>query len=241
MTARAASAPRFLPVGRTPPSKETALRAPRQIDLEDLIAEADTPDISVASAKARARTQRRNAAPPPPPTPAPRRIMPPFERQRAQLPAELEQAARQVLKDYLMAQVGERVTANYAPTVRGGQKRDMGSDIRDARTTIDLIRAQLGDDVMRDIEWFIAAVVTRADGTPMRFADSGAMIAPGKSPEAQRWAGYGALVRSLSVLAKFYNRQRALGKTDTPATPADKENMKQLLATLAERRRARNS
>lgn len=207
-------------------------RTPKQIDLEELIAE-KTGDISVAATKAAGRER---------PSPTPRRVTPPFERQKAQLPEELEQAARQVLKDYLLAQVGPRVTASYRPAEgRGGQRRDMGSDVRDARATIELIRAQLGDDVMRDIEWFIAAVVTRADGTPMRFGDSGAMIAPGKSAEAQRWAGYGALFRSLSVLAKFYARQRALGKTDAPPSTQDKENLKQLLSTLAERRKARIS
>ena len=74
----------------------------------------------------------------------------------------------------------------------------------------------------------------------MRFGDSGAMIAPGKSAEAQRWAGYGALVRTLSVLNKFYQRQRALGKMGEPPSVEDKENLKQLLSTLAERRRNRN-
>lgn len=208
-------------------------RIPRQIDLEELIAQ-KAGDISVSAAKA-----KKAPTPPPPPT---RRYTPPFERQKAQLPAELEDAARQVLRDYLLAQVGPRVTASYAPQeVRGGKARDMGTDVRDARATIELIRAQLGDEVMRDIEWFIAAVVTRADGSPMRFGDSGAMIAPGKSAEAQRWAGYGALWRSLSVLAKFYGRQRALGKLGETPSVSDKENLTQLLSTLAERRKNRIS
>ncbi len=205
-------------------------RIPKQIDIEDLIAE-KTGDVSVAASKATKATPAQ-----------PRRVTPPFERHRPQLPAELEMAARQVLRDYLLAQVGPRVTTSYKPPeVRGGKPRDMGTDVRDARATIELIRAQLGDEVMRDIEWFIAAVVTRADGTPMRFGDSGAMIAPGKSAEAQRWAGYGALVRTLSVLARFYSRQRALGKLgETPSTQ-DKESLKQVLGALAERRKNRVS
>jgi hypothetical protein len=207
-------------------------RPPKQIDLEDLIAET-AGDVSVAASKIKKRE-------PTPPTP--KRVTPPFERHRAQLPAELEMAARQVLRDYLLAQVGPRVTTSYKPPeARGGKPRDMGSDVRDAKATIELIRAQLGDDVMRDVEWFIAAVVTRADGTPMRFADSGAMIAPGKSAEAQRWAGYGALARTLSVLARFYSRQRALGKLGESASQDDKDNLKQLLSTLAERRKNRIS
>lgn len=206
-------------------------RIPKQIDLEELIAER-VGDVSVTSSKAR-------KAPEAPP--APKRVTPPFERQRAQLPAELEMAARQVLRDYLLAQSGPRVTASYSPATRGGKPRDMGSDVRDAKATIELIRAQLGDEVMRDIEWFIAAVVTRADGTPMRFADSGAMIASGKSAEAQRWAGYGALFRSLSVLARFYSRQRALGKLGETPSPSDKESLKQILGALAERRKNRVS
>jgi len=205
-------------------------RLPKQIDLEELIAERSV-DVSVGG-----QEKKR------PPTTAPRRMTPPFERQKAQLPAELEHAARQVLRDYLLAQVGPRVTTNYqASEVRGSKPRDMGSDVRDARATIELIRAQLGDEVMRDIEWFIAAVVTRADGTPMRFSDSGSIIAPGKSAEAQRWAGYGALFRSLSVLAKFYARQRALGKLGETPSVQDKENLKHLLSTLAERRKNRVS
>ncbi len=202
---------------------------PKQIDLEELIAER-AGDVSVAASKApKAAAQ------------APRRVTPPFERQRAQLPEELEMAARQVLKDYLLAQVGPRVTTSYKAPEPRGKGRDMGTDVRDAKATIELIRAQLGDEVMRDIEWFIAAVVTRADGTPMRFSDSGAMIAPGKSAEAQRWAGYGALVRTLSVLSRFYSRQRALGKLGETPSPQDKESLKQVLGALAERRKNRVS
>ncbi len=192
-------------------------RLPRQIDIEELIEET----------KRRPNTQGVSSS-------VPAHKAPPFERQRAQLPVEMEQAARQVLKDYLAATSTPRVTGN-APR---GKRPD--ADVRDARATIELIRAQFGEEVIRDIEWFVAAVVTRPDGTHMRFADSGAMIAPGKSPEAQRWAGYGALYRTLTLLVRFYQRQRALGKTQTPPTLTDKESLKQLLTTLADRRRRRD-
>lgn len=192
-------------------------RLPRQIDLEELIEDA---------------TRRPDAQPATPSVPS--RKSTPFDRQRAQLPIEMEQAARQVLKDYLAATSTPRVTGNAS---RGKRPH---ADARDARATIELIRAQFGEEVIRDIEWFVAAVVTRPDGTHMRFADSGALIAPGKSPEAQRWAGYGALYRTLTLLVRFYQRQRALGKAQTPPTMTDKESLKQLLTTLADRRRRRD-
>lgn len=176
-----------------------------------------------------------------PPQVPPRRITPPFEKHRLELPLELQQAARQILQDFLLAESGPRITANYQPRTNSGPRsRDtMAEAQRDARATIELIRAQYGPELMRDIEFFIACVITRPDGTPMRFEDGGALIVPGRNSESQKWAGYGALIRSLTVLARFYARQRALGKVNNPATPQDREVLKSVLSRLAEQRRLR--
>lgn len=203
-------------------------RDPHQIDLEDY--DGVSPGYARPEEAASLTPGRAISA---------KRMIPPFEKQRRVLPVELEFAARQIVKDFLLATVGPRVAARDGnkPPVKG--KRDINAEIRDAKSTIELIRAQFGDQVLRDIEWFIAAVTTRPDGTPMRFADSGTEIAPGKSPEAQKWAGYGALYRTLTVLARFYSRQRALGKLDAPATEQDRQELQSLLASLAQQRRIR--
>lgn len=203
-------------------------RDPHQIDLEDY-----------DGVRSPGYVRPEDAAPGAPAAPAraisAKRMIPPFEQQRRVLPVDMEFAARQIVKDFLLANVGERAT----PSAGRPGKRDLSTEIRDAKATIELIRAQFGDQVIRDIEWFIAAVTTRPDGTPMRFADSGAEIAPGKSPEAQKWAGYGALFRTLTVLVRFYARQRALGKVNAPATEADRKELQVLLSTLAQQRRIR--
>lgn len=160
-----------------------------------------------------------------------RRVQPPFERYKRTLPQELEDAARLLLRDFLLAtSVPETTDRALVPR-----------DVRDAQTTVAMIRAEWPPDFVRDVESFVAQVVHRADGTPRRLEDSGAEMFPGKSKDAQRWAGAGGLFRVLQLASRWYGRQRALGKPGEEPSTADKQVLAERLKVLARQRRERDS
>lgn len=160
-----------------------------------------------------------------------RRVQPPFERYKRTLPQELEDAARLLLRDFLLAtSVPETTDRALVPR-----------DVRDAQTTVAMIRAEWPLDFVRDVESFVAQVVNRSDGTPRRLEDSGAEMFPGKSKDAQRWAGAGGLFRVLQAGVAFYSRQNALGRPGAKPSTAEKEQLAVRLKTLAQKRRDRDS
>lgn len=160
-----------------------------------------------------------------------RGVAPPFERYRQSLPQELEDAARLLLHDFLLA---DSVPGN-------ADRKQLPKDVRDAKATVAMIRAEWPADFVRDIEWFVAQVISRDDGTPHRLEDSGAQMFPGRSKEAQRWAGAGGLFRVLQAGASFYSRQKALGKSGTKPSTGDRDVLMTKLKLLAQQRRERDS
>lgn len=207
---------------------------PQQTDLEDFLGptrqQTLQSEISAFAAKRKA-----------PPEPARRPPSPPLDRYRAHLPAELEDAARQLLRLFLLAGNSQRVTQAFDATPKGRRRDGLQEEISDAKVLLEKMQAEWPPDVYRDILWFVAMVVHRADGTPMRLEDSGAAILPGRSADAQKWIGFGALYRSLQLAARFLSRQRALGRKGVQYSTADKDLLATQLKTLAAERRARNN
>lgn len=202
---------------------------PDQIDLEDLIPAARKSEIS--------------AAPPKHPRPAAtaRKVSAPLDRYRAQIPPELEEAARELVRLFLLAESSPRVTRAFDVALKGRKRDDLQDEIRDAKVLIEKMRAEWHPDFMRDIEWFVLQVYQRADGTPMRFEDSGALMLPNRSIEAQRWAGYGGVFRVLQAVAQFLARQRALGHKGNVRSIEDKNLLDRTLKALAAERRLRDN
>lgn len=207
---------------------------PDQIDLEDLLA----PDRRHAlQAQISAATSKRKAVAPV----AARKTAAPLDRYRNQIPAELEEAARELVRLFLLAEATPKVTQTFDAAPKGRKRDDLQDEIRDAKVLLEKMRAEWHADFMRDIEWFVLQVCQRADGTPMRLEDSGALMLPGRSVEAQRWAGYGGMFRTLQAAAQFLSRQRALGQKGNLRSNDDKVTLENTLKALAQQRRIRNN
>ena len=217
---------------RRPHNLKDAARDPQQTDLEDFLdpsrRQVLQSEISAFAAKRKVESKSSQR-----PTPAP------LDRYRTHLPAELEDAARQLLRLFLLAENSPRVTQAFDAAPKGRAREGLQAEISDAKLLLEKMQAEWPADVYRDILWFVAMVVHRADGTPMRLEDSGAAIMPGRSVEAQKWIGFGALYRSLQLAARFLARQRALGRKGVQSSTGDNAILQSTLKALAAQRKAR--
>jgi hypothetical protein len=149
---------------------------------------------------------------------------------------DLLQAARDLRDIFLLSKSSSRITSSYegaATTKQGARHGGVADHIREAANIAEIIRAQFPACV-DDIEFFLAEVVIHQDGTPMKFQDSGALISPWKTPDAQKGVGYGALYRTLQVLEWFLATAKQEG-WGWGARSADPEVRKALAAEVRAR------
>jgi len=168
----------------------------------------------------------------------------PLEKYRAHIPNELEAAARQLLHDFLLAEAGPRVTANYTGVGGAASKHHGGvaDRVREAQATVSLIRAEWHQEFIQDVEWFILQVVTKGDGSAMRFEDAGARInPPWRSLDALKGIGYGGFYRTLCLAARWYARQRARHPDKHQVTAEDTRRLAQELRARAQQYRERKA
>lgn len=148
----------------------------------------------------------------------------PVDKYGPRWPVEIEQAARTLRDLFLLAASEKPITANYNGNGGGAYgPRDGGvpDHVREARATVDLIRARFPSCVP-DIEAFIVQIVTHSDGATLKFEDTGTAISPWKTPDARKGAGYGAFYRTLTVL-EWFLAERSGGTIYRPEAAASLE------------------
>lgn len=136
-------------------------------------------------------------------------------RYRAVLSGSSEEIARDIVHVFLMAMSGPRVTGSYdgVPSGAGGARPGGVQDfVRESHATAEAIAKELGPSVVRDITWHLTGQVVKPDGSAMRLADSGRLMSPWTANDEKDTAvGWGGLVRSLEVLARWMAQRRASG------------------------------
>jgi hypothetical protein len=153
---------------------------------------------------------------------------------------ELVAAGTQLICDWLTAEAGPRVTGSYEGTpagVSGARHGGVNDYVRECQSTVSLMRAEWHPQFVRVVEWFLAVTVLKPDGSEHKLEDMGRTISPWTPVEKHQGIGFGLFYATLALAARFYGRQRALGRQKTPPTPAE---VKALLnagaARLQERR-----
>ena len=170
------------------------------------------------------------------------------EKYAAFIPEEFVSAARQLVHDFTVAASGPRITSSFEGSVtsaKGPRHGGVSDYVREAQSTVSLIKAEWHEDSVRDVEWFIVQVIHRADGLPMKLEDSGLRQSPwsANNLEVAKGIGYGGLLRTLALASRFYARQRALGRrlqTDAdmlailrPGPERDEGQVKMLAQSMA--------
>jgi len=148
----------------------------------------------------------------------------PIDVYKAAIPDELLAAGTRLIADFLISEAGPRMTGNYTGVpggVAGPRHGGVADHIREAQSTVTLIRAEWGRDFLTVVDWVITGAVRQQDGSSLRLADLGRRISPWTSRERDQSIGYGMFYMTLALAARFYARQRALGRLRQPPSPQE--------------------
>lgn len=150
------------------------------------------------------------------------RIVDPLEHYRSHIPRELVDAGVRLITDFITAEAGPRVTGTYSGTpggVAGARHGGVADHIRGAQATVSLIRAEWAREFQLVVDWVLTGLVQNQDGSPLTLADLGRRISPWTRGEKDSAIGYGMFYMTLVLAARFYQRQRALGRLSQPPDP----------------------
>ncbi len=144
----------------------------------------------------------------------------PLDRFEKILSPEQVQAGRYLRDLFLAAEVGQRVTGSYGDgggSVPGPRHGGVLDFARQAACTVEKVRKDWPEGLVKGIEWFITQQVIHQDGSPMRFEEMGATIIPWKSQDGQKASGYTRFIDVLDMAVKYFRNDLWM----TPQLQAD--------------------
>lgn len=171
-------------------------------------------------------------------------VQSPLEKYKYHLRPGLEDTARRLLKIFLLAETGGRVTSSYegmSGNVPGPRSGGVQEHVRWATAIAQVIESEWPKEFVEVKDWFLLEITVNQNGSAMKFEDAGLKMGiPWKSPDTHKGAGYARFVDMLIVAEKFLQRQDALGWADPPNANATRALQSELRARAQVRREIEN-